>query len=190
MAIDAREDGPMRRTLLIAAAIALALAGCGDDRPAGTPSAGGPVPQSLTVTSDVFTDGQPIPAAYSCAGAGKVPAISWSGDAHGATAFAVIVDDPDAPSGTFVHRVVYDLPATANSLGADPSAPAHEARNSAGRSGWTPPCPPSGTHHYQFTVYGLSGPTGLGADVDHTEAIAAIKARAVAQGRLTGTFSR
>jgi Raf kinase inhibitor-like YbhB/YbcL family protein len=115
--------------------------------------------------------------------------VSWSGDLHGAAAIAVVVDDPDAPSGTFVHRVVVDLPASTTSLGTNPPAGAHQAANSAGRSGWTPPCPPSGTHHYRFTVYGLSAPTGLPDGAPYSDAIAAINATAVAQGRLVGLVS-
>ena len=144
---------------------------------------------ALRVTSDAFADGGRIPAAYTCTGAGRVPTLAWSGDLGGAAALAVVVDDPDAPSGTFVHRVVLDLPATASGLGADPPPGAHEAKNSAGRTGWTPPCPPSGTHHYRFTVYGLRTPTGLPDGVTAAEAIRAINARAVVQGRLVGLVS-
>jgi Raf kinase inhibitor-like YbhB/YbcL family protein len=175
----------------------LLLAGCTRTQPGGpekpapgptTTNAGAPA-ATLTVTSDVFTDGGQIPVAYTCKGQGLTPTISWSGDLKGAAAVAVVVDDPDAPSGTFVHRVVVDLPASATTLGADPPAGAHQARNSAGRNGWTPPCPPSGTHHYRFTVYGLSAATGLADGVSATQAQSAIAARAVVQGRLVGLVS-
>ncbi len=165
----------------------LLLGACGhDSSPSVTSSAAG----TLTVTSDAFREGGAIPTTYTCKGDGPAPTIRWSGDLHGAKAIAVVVDDPDAPSGTFVHRVVLDLPATTTSLGPDVPAGAHQAKNSAGRTGWTPPCPPSGTHHYRFSVYGLSTVTGLADGVDAEQAVKAITDRAVAQGRLTGTVSK
>lgn len=164
----------------------LLLGACGhDSSPPVTSSAAG----TLTVTSDAFREGGPIPRMYTCHGEGTAPTIRWSGDLHGAKAIAVVVDDPDAPSGTFVHRVVLDLPATATSLGPDVPAGAHQAKNSGGGTGWTPPCPPSGTHHYRFSVYGLSTVTGLADGVDPEPAVKAVTDRAVVQGRLTGTVS-
>jgi Raf kinase inhibitor-like YbhB/YbcL family protein len=163
-----------------------ALAACGS---AGAPPAASKPASTLTVTSTAFADGAPIPAQYTCTGGGAAPTVSWSGDLRGATAVAVVVDDPDAPGGTFVHRVVVDIPVSVSSLGASTPAGAHEARNSAGTAGWTPPCPPSGTHHYRFTVYGLGAPTKLADGVPAGDAIAAIQAGAVTQGRLTGLVS-
>jgi Raf kinase inhibitor-like YbhB/YbcL family protein len=178
----------MRQALYkLAVAATLALSACGSEPAA--PSAATSAPVTLRVTSDSFTDGGTISAAYTCAGQGTTPTIRWSGDLRGATAIAVVVDDPDAPGGTFVHRIVLDLPATASSLGGDPPPAAHETRNSAGGIGWTPPCPPSGTHHYRFTVYGLSSPTGLAAGVAPEEAQQAINARILVQGRLVGLVS-
>lgn len=162
----------------------------GTAAPTGTGApTGTAAPTTLTVTSAAFTDGATIPAEDTCAGAGRMPPLAWSGDLRGASAIAVVVDDPDAPSGTFVHLVVVDLPATATTLGDALPAGAHYARNSAGRPGWTPPCPPSGTHHYRFTVYGLRSPTGLADGAAAADAEAAINARAVAQGRLVGLVS-
>jgi Raf kinase inhibitor-like YbhB/YbcL family protein len=157
--------------------------------PSSAPASSASVPATLVVTSPAFTEGATIPAAYTCTGAGQMPAIAWSGDLKGAAAIAIIVDDPDAPIGTFVHLIVLDLPASATGLGATLPAGAHYALNGAGRAGWTPPCPPSGTHHYLFTVYGLSAPTGLGDGTTATAARAAITAKAVVQGRLTGLVS-
>jgi Raf kinase inhibitor-like YbhB/YbcL family protein len=188
--------------------LAVGLAGCSSGSPAASPTtpattppaatssassapatSSADVPATLTVTSTAFAEGGTIPATYTCAGAGQMPAIAWSGDLRGATAIAVIVDDPDAPIGTFVHLIVLDLPASATGLGATLPAGAHYALNGAGRPGWTPPCPPSGTHHYHFTVYGLSAPTGLGDGATAVAARAAINAKAVVQGRLTGLVS-
>ena len=147
--------------------------------------------QSITVTSRAFTEGRPIPVEYTCNGAGGIPPIAWSGAPSDAAALALVVDDPDAPSGTFTHWVVLDLPPGTSQLGDDAlPAGAVQATNSGGRAGWFPPCPPSGTHRYRFTVHALSKATGLrnGAPLD--EALRAIGASTVAQGRLTGTYGR
>jgi Raf kinase inhibitor-like YbhB/YbcL family protein len=131
-------------------------------------------------------DGAEIPIIFTCTGSGQVPDIDWTGDGRGAAVFAVVVDDPDAPGGTFTHRVVVDLPSTSTHLGLTPPPGAHEANNSAGKPGWTPPCPPSGTHHYRFTVYGLRKATGLADGTSLDAALKAITSGAVVQGRLTG----
>ena len=165
----------------------LLLGACSHD---SSPSVASSAAGTLSVTSDAFSEGGAIPSQYTCKGEGPAPTIRWSGDLHGAKAIAVVVDDPDAPSGTFVHRVVLDLPATTTSLGPDAPAGAHQARNSGGSTGWTPPCPPSGTHHYRFSVYGLSTVTGLPDGVDTDQALKAVTDRVVVQGRLTGTVSK
>jgi Raf kinase inhibitor-like YbhB/YbcL family protein len=175
----------MRPFGLLLAGLLLTACGSGSTPPVSSSAAG-----TLTVTSDAFSAGGSIPTTYTCKGEGTAPTIRWSGDLHGAKAIAVVVDDPDAPSGTFVHRVVLDLPPTATSLGPDVPAGAHQAKNSGGGTGWTPPCPPSGTHHYRFSVYGLSTVTGLADGADTDQAVKAVTDRAVVQGRLTGTVSK
>jgi Raf kinase inhibitor-like YbhB/YbcL family protein len=182
------EDGGMRPALAPAVLAALVLAGCGSSA-ASRPAAPTVSAATLTVTSSAFTEGAPLPAANTCVGAGTAPALAWAGDARGATAFAVVVDDPDAPGGTFTHWVVLDLPPGASSLADPPPAGAHQAQNSTGQPGWTPPCPPSGTHHYRFTVYGLRTPTGLPDGAPTADALAAIQANAIVEGRLTGLVS-
>jgi Raf kinase inhibitor-like YbhB/YbcL family protein len=159
---------------------ALALAGCGGQSPSPSVASG------LTVTSTAFANGASIPVAYTCAGDGRRPPITWSGDLHGAVSLALVVDDPDAPSGNFYHWVVTDIPAATTGISKSVPAGAHELENSAGKTGWTPPCPPSGTHHYRFTVYGLSAAAG---NVSRKDALAAIEKNAVVQGRLTGLYT-
>ena len=171
----------------VVAAVA-AVAACGEGRqeevPDVTPN------QSITVTSSAFKEGQPIPAEYSCDGPGRIPALSWQGAPTDAP-LALVVDDPDAPRGTFTHWVVLDLPSGTTELdGESLPAGATEAMNSGGRVGWYPPCPPSGTHRYRFTVHALSRATGVpdGAPLDR--ALGAIRGFAVASGTLEGTYSR
>lgn len=164
----------MVRVLLLALFL---LAACGS---AGT------TPPALSVTSASFNEGGVIPDGYTCTGGSQVPDIAWSGSLHGAKAIAVVVDDPDAPNGTFTHRVVLDLPPATTHLAADVPPGAHQGNNSAGKLGWTPPCPPSGTHHYRFTVFALSKPTGLPDGTPPDKALKDIISKTVAEGRLTG----
>jgi len=149
------------------------------------------VPSTLTVTSRAFGAGDAIPAEYTCDGAGRVPPLSWSGVPTDAAALALVVDDPDAPGGTFTHWVVLDLPPSTRELptGELPQGAA-QALNSAGKVGYYPPCPPSGSHRYQFTVFALSQPTGLTDGTALQKALDAVGSRASAQGRLVGRYSR
>lgn len=169
------------------AVVALA-AGCGNQTPEAAVSSDNP---TIIVTSDAFAEGQAIPRRFTCDGAGDVPSLAWHGGPSDAKAQAVVVDDPDAPRGTFTHWVVLDLPPNTTSLtgGALPSG-ATQATNSGGRAGWYPPCPPNGTHHYRFTVYALRQPTGLGDGAPLDKALRAVETEALAWGRLVGTYSR
>jgi Raf kinase inhibitor-like YbhB/YbcL family protein len=146
------------------------------------PQASGPA--VIRVVSDAFTDGGTIPRDYTCRGAGGFPAITWQGVPGTATSVALVVSDPDAPKGTFVHWVLYDLPGADGRIQAGTvPAGAREADNSAGKQGWFPPCPPSGTHHYVFTVYALDARVSGGSTQDVLDDI---DRRAIASGTLTG----
>jgi Raf kinase inhibitor-like YbhB/YbcL family protein len=177
-------SGALRTVVLV-----LALAACGDTQPREVPHV--TASQSMSVTSSAFEDGQSIPVEFTCNGAGRIPPLAWSGAPANAAALALVVDDPDAPSGTFTHWVVLDLPSGTSKLDGDRlPAGAVQATNSGGRTGWFPPCPPGGIHHYRFTVHALSKATGLpnGAPLD--AALQAVDAATVAQGRLVGTYGR
>jgi len=171
------------RGWLPALALPLALlAGCGGGEPAPpAPAASEP----MAVTSTAFPEGGTIPAEFTCSGAGHRPPLSWTGG-EGARSYAVVVVDPDAPSGNFYHWVVLDLPTgTKSVVGALPEG-AHELKNSGGDKGWTPPCPPSGTHHYRFTVYALNKVVNASS---LEGAFSAIEKSTIAQGTLTGLVS-
>jgi Raf kinase inhibitor-like YbhB/YbcL family protein len=183
---DAGRMVRLRRMLVLA--LAASATGCGAPPPEEAPVT---VPMSIVVTSSAFADGEAIPRDYTCDGSGRVPPIAWEDVPDEAGALALVVDDPDAPNGTFVHWVVLDLPADTRGI-SDGHLPqgTPQAVNSGGRSGWYPPCPPSGTHHYRFTVHALSRATDVpdGAPLDR--ALAAIRGFAIASGTLTGTYSR
>jgi hypothetical protein len=140
------------------------------------------------LTSPDFTADAPIPTRFTCKGAGDRPALSWSAVPAPATSLAVVVTDPDAPAHPFVHWVVYGLPAAASgtlAAGALPSG-AREADNSAGKPGWKAPCPPSGTHHYHFTLFAYRGAVAGGPTAD---TVAAIRKQSMAQATLIGTVA-
>ena len=160
--------------------------------PAGTPEAT-PAPGPFTLTSSAFDEGGPIPRAQTCDGADRSPPLAWTGVPAGAGALVLVVDDPDARD--FVHWLVIDLPADATgSLPGNIAAgasPPQQGRNDFGRIGWGGPCPPSGTHHYRFTLSALAAPLGLGGHPDGTAVRRALRdATVIASARLTGTYRR
>ncbi|MEE6260834.1 YbhB/YbcL family Raf kinase inhibitor-like protein [Plantactinospora sonchi] len=181
-----RRPGPRgAAAVLVLGLFAATLTACGDDEPEQAAGSGA----SLTVTSPAFKEGERIPNQYSCRGTGERPALAWSGEVDGVESYAVVVDDPDAPGFTYLHWVVFDIPAQTRELPAgDLPDGVLEGQNSAGRSAWAPPCPPSGEHRYRFHVYALKARSGLAADAEGNEARKVIEGLAVATGTLTGLF--
>jgi Raf kinase inhibitor-like YbhB/YbcL family protein len=163
-------------------ATALVLVGCGGSAAVRMPE---PVaPDTIAVTAPAFGEGQPIPRQYTCHGSAGSPALTWRGVPVGARSLALVVSDPDAPGGTFVHWLLYDLPPRDGRLEpGHPPAGAREAANSGGKNGWYPPCPPGGTHRYLFTVYALSDEVRGGSA---QEILDDIGRRTLARGTLTG----
>jgi hypothetical protein len=140
---------------LCAAALA-ALGGCVPrEIPPGMPKAKA---AEFALSSDAFQAGGEIPAGYTCDGRNLSPELSWKNVPAGAKSLALVVRDPDAPSGDFLHWAVVDIPPGVSQLaaGARPPAPSRELANDAGTAGYTGPCPPSGRHRYVFTLYALS----------------------------------
>jgi Raf kinase inhibitor-like YbhB/YbcL family protein len=148
---------------------------------------------AIVVQSTSFAADAPIPQEYSCNGANVSPPLTWSGVPSAAKALAVVVDDPDARNGPFVHWVLFNVDASLSSLdrGTVPTG-ARQAKNSAGKPAYTGPCPPSGDgpHHYRFTVYARRAPVTLADGASSGEALDAILAAATAKGTLVGTFAR
>jgi Raf kinase inhibitor-like YbhB/YbcL family protein len=174
----------MRRAAVVLLAC---LAGCGGgDKLASTPPA---APRGLTITSPDFPANGAIPARFSCDGDKARPALHFAGVPAGAAELALIVVDPDA--GGFVHWTAYALPPGTRALAATGlPAGAREGENSTGATGWTPPCPPSGTHHYEFRLYWLKRASGLGAGAKPDDVSAAVRASAGGSGLLVGRYER
>jgi Raf kinase inhibitor-like YbhB/YbcL family protein len=154
-------------------------------------------PMTISLTSPAFPAHGPIPAVHTCDGRDLSPALSWSGVPPSARSLALVVDDPDAPRGTWVHWVLYDIPPSAGGLaeGAGSGAGALPAgalrgRNDFERDGYGGPCPPSGRHRYFHKLYALD--TVLGdlheptrGDLEH-----AMEGHVLARGELVGTYQR
>lgn len=146
----------------------------------------------LDLTSDAFKNGQAIPSEYSCEGAGHSPPLKWGEPPPGTKSFALVVDDPDAPSGLFRHSGAWDIPASARSLAGGQSL-GRQAVNGFGKSGYGAPCPPPGhgPHHYHFKLYALdTGQLGLSAGAKAEEVENAARQHALAQGELVGIYER
>lgn len=166
----------------------LATAGCADDPAADLHVE---APASITVMSTAFDEGGEIPTRFTCDGEEISPPLAWDRTSGDPRAWALVVDDPDAPGGTFVHWVVLDIPRGSRSV-AQATAPAGavQADNTAGHAEYAGPCPPSGRHRYRFTVYGLSAKTGLDDGAALGDALDAISSAAVSRGTLLATYER
>jgi Raf kinase inhibitor-like YbhB/YbcL family protein len=167
------------------AAVVPAIAGCGGgDNVSSAPAA--PAAR-MSVSSPAFAPGATIPTRYTCKGAGARPALRFGGAPDGAAELALLVIDPDA--GGFVHWTVYGMAPSVRGIGSTGlPAGAREGRNSGGATGWTPPCPPSGRHRYEFELYALRDRSGLDAGAAPQDVVDAIRSRAAARGELIGRF--
>jgi Raf kinase inhibitor-like YbhB/YbcL family protein len=150
----------------------------------------------ITVKSSAFVDGAPIPSTYTCDGRDVSPPLSWDAVPEQTASLALICDDPDAPVGTWVHWVVFDLAPDARGL---PEGVAkQEAIPSGGvqgindwkRPGYGGPCPPSGTHRYFFKLYALDSKLDLRGKVTKDQLLKAMQGHVLAEGQLMGTYAR
>ncbi len=155
--------------------------------------------ESLVLTTSAFPSGQPIPAEHSCQGADRSPALTWSGDVAGVKSWTLVVDDPDAPGGTFVHWLAYDLPPATRGMpagvpaGDSVAGGGQQGRNGFGSVGYRGPCPPRGhgPHRYVFTLSALDlASLGLPAGASRAQLDTAMRGHVLASATYTGTFER
>ena len=152
--------------------------------------------ESIKVTSSAFADGGNIPAEYTCEGKGVAPPLAWGAVPSATKSIAVLVDDPDAPNGTFQHLAAFNLPPQRRSLPTEavksiaPGSALQTGRNSSGTVGFAPICPPSGRHHYRFEVLALDTTLQLPAASESDEIRAATRGHVLARGELTGLFGK
>lgn len=150
----------------------------------------------MKLTSSSFQDGQ-IPAKFTCSGEGVSPQLAWSAPPTGTASLALIVTDPDAPLRTFVHWVLYNLPATKRELpdALPPQAQladgSRQGRSDFGDIGYGGPCPPGHSpHHYIFTLYALDTTLNLPAGATKEQVDSAMQGHILAYGELVGLFHR
>jgi Raf kinase inhibitor-like YbhB/YbcL family protein len=147
------------------------------------------------LTSAAFAAGEPILLKYTCDGDDVSPPLAWTEPPAGTQSLALICDDPDAPVGTWVHWVLYNLPAEARALPeavpavADLPDGGRHGNNSWRRLGYGGPCPPSGTHRYFFKLYALDTALDLAAGASKKELLGAMEGHVLAQAELMGVYS-
>lgn len=150
----------------------------------------------LTITSPAFRHEGEIPREYTCDGPDKAPTLEWTGAPVGTKSFALIVDDPDAPDPsapkmTYVHWVMYDIPATEKSLrGGNTPAGARDGLNDWKRTGYGGPCPPIGRHRYYFKLYALDTTLGDLKTPTKAQLLQAMSGHILASAELMGTYQR
>ncbi len=147
---------------------------------------------TMKVTSSAFQAGQAIPTKYTCEGEDISPPLQWSGVPAGAKSFALICDDPDAPVGTWVHWVLYDLPVTTTVPASETlSFGAKQGTNDFKRIGYGGPCPPPGKpHHYYFRLYALDADLLLKPGASKQELLRAMDGHILAEAQLSGIYQR
>jgi len=149
----------------------------------------------IQLTSSSFAADSAIPAKYSCGGADVSPALAWTEPPAGTQSFALVVDDPDAPTKTVIHWLIYDLPPATRALPegvpTKPKLPdgSRQGKNDHGKIGYSGPCPPAGAaHHYFFKLYALDYKTGLKPKANVAAVESAIKGHILAETELIARF--
>lgn len=170
----------------------LLLAGCGRAPNITVP----PAAETITLESAVFSADIVIPVEYTCDGTNISPPLTWRHIPNSAESLVLWMDDPDAPGGTFTHWLVYDMPANRRDLpeaiSANDGLPqgGTQGKNSFRNVGYGGPCPPKGTHRYQFKLYALNQPTDLPPNASITEVAQQMEGKIVGFGELTGLYTR
>ncbi len=154
------------------------------------PEAAGETTLQMSLTSPAFNEGEAIPVEYSCDGDDLSPDLDWFGIPEGTASLALIMDDPDAPVGTWIHWVLYNIPADMPGLQLGMTGVAVDGTNSWGTTGYGGPCPPGDTHHYFFKLYALDLNLDLAAGTNKEELLAAMDSHILGQAELMGTYTR
>lgn len=140
--------------------------------------------------SSAFANGGSIPAQFTCSGAGHSPPLSWSDVPKGTTSMVLLVEDPDAPHGTFIHWVVYDIPPSSSGF-KEGAVEGKEGANSTGKDAYMGPCPPRGNpHHYHFRLFALDTKLNLNADTNAQAVRDAMAGHIIQSADLVGMFGR
>lgn len=156
----------------------------------------GAKPAKLDVRSPAFQEGAMIPKLYTCDGKNVSPPLTWGSAPERAQSIALICDDPDAPRGTFVHWVLFNLPPESKGLqenvpvGKALAGGAKQGAGTSKKTGYMGPCPPSGVHRYYFKVFVLDSRLNLDSGITKEQLLKAMDGRILAEGQLMGTYKR
>jgi Raf kinase inhibitor-like YbhB/YbcL family protein len=181
-------NNSIKISLLLVLLVILMLAGCKNQ--AMTNSEGGTVDMSIQVTS-IFNDGGKITQVYTCDGGNVSPPLSWTGVPSNTASLALIMDDPDAPGGTWVHWVLYNLPPDLTGIEQGKSGGGKEGINDFKDPGYGGPCPPKGTtHRYYIKVYALDTMLDLKSGATKAQVESLMHGHILAQGQSVGKFGR
>jgi Raf kinase inhibitor-like YbhB/YbcL family protein len=178
------------------AALAITICGCERGTEPGEVREERSRDMAISVGSSAFQEGGLIPAKYTCDGNDLSVPLKWAGAPEGTKSIALISDDPDAPVGTWVHWVMWNIPPAARELaeGVPPKAElpdgSRQGVSDFGRPGYGGPCPPSGTHRYYFKVYALDAMLDLPNSARKADLVKAMKGHVLAEGQLMGKYSR
>jgi Raf kinase inhibitor-like YbhB/YbcL family protein len=176
------------RVLIVCLLLALSGAAC---QPPAAIDLGGSA-MTFKLNSPAFADGATMPVDFSCEGQDKSPELRWSEAPANTRSFALIMDDPDAPGGTFTHWVLFDIPPSISQLAEDDQSTGINGQNGFGATGYRGPCPPpGGAHRYFFKLYALDiDSLQLKAGAARAEVEAAVKGHVIGQAQWLGRFER
>lgn len=150
----------------------------------------------MKISSPAFEENGMIPTEFTCDGADLSPPLTWTEGPRNTESFALIVDDPDAPGGTFVHWVLYNIPPSVMHLDEGESDEpmldngATQGTNDFKNLGWGGPCPPDGTHHYFFKLYALDEMLNLKEGATKGQLLSAMKGHILAEAQTGATYQR
>ena len=185
----------MKKFIIILFLVSLILIGSCEKRKEEAEKTGGKK-MAITIRSSAFEEGGMIPSKYTCDGKDVSPPLQWEGIPDGTQSIALISDDPDAPMGTWVHWVLYNL--GADKRGLEEGFPTDETLEDGtrqgvtdfGKTGYGGPCPPSGTHRYYFKIYALDKRIDAATIIDKQGLIKEMKGHVIAEGQLMGRYKR
>jgi Raf kinase inhibitor-like YbhB/YbcL family protein len=180
----------LRKISLFVGLCALVLCtGC--QKAQNVPKAEGVIDMVIQIRSTAFEEGDTIPRIYTCDDQNISPPLSWSGVPQGSISLVLIMDDPDAPSGTFDHWVLFNLPPDLTGLSEDNHGVGTEGKNSFGRVGYGGPCPPRGSNHrYFIKLYALDADVVLKAGATKAQLENAMQGHILSQGQIMARYGR
>jgi len=187
----------MLKKIIVSLTLVFLLGACSkNDRKKEDSEKTGGAQMALKITSPAFEEGGMMPSQFTCDGEDVSPSLSWTGVPEKTKSIALICDDPDAPMGTWVHWVLFNLPPEVTELaeaiphGDTLANGARQGVTSFGEHGYGGPCPPSGTHRYFFKLYALDTMLTIDVKSSKDDLVAAMEGHILSEGQLMGKYKR